>query len=191
MTRSNRADFINWVLTLPDVAAFVVETDSGRAHCSPVLQRFLTGHDAKLGTPPLATAELAAAAGRTAFEGEVLRRAAVASGPHGQPGSRQLWATVPIESDSGDVLLLGLYVGPLQGADATVQEAAFRAAMQEPDRRHGINQPLTAMSFLLENLLHAFVTAAPDAVYRARKAGDLGLQLIQLRALLPVDSPPK
>ncbi len=181
LSRSERSDFIAWLLSAPDTPAFVVEPENGQSHISGRLLEALPGIDGGD-----ATGTLARIIGRSGFTGDLLRRAAVSTGPGIADEARHLWATVPIESDSGEVLLLGLYVGPLHGQTPDAQEAAFKAAMAEPDRRHGVNQPLTAMSFLLENLLHAFMSSAPDAAYRARKAGDLGLQLIQLRALLPV-----
>lgn len=181
MSRNERTEFIAWLLSAPDTPAFVVEPENSRAHISNRLLEALPGINADE-----ASETLARIIGRSAFSGDLLRRAAVSTGPGISDESRHLWATVPIESDSGEVLLLGLYVGTLHGETPEAQEAAFKAAMAEPDRRHGVNQPLTAMSFLLENLLHAFLTSAPDAAYRARKAGDLGLQIIQLRALLPV-----
>jgi hypothetical protein len=181
LSRSERSDFIAWLLSAPDTPAFVVEPETGEAHVSNRLLGTLPGLDGDQ-----ATATLARIVGRNGFTGDLLRRAAVSTGPGIADETRHLWATVPIESDSGEVLLLGLYVGPLTGETPELQEAAFKAAMAEPDRRHGVNQPLTAMSFLLENLLHAFLSSSPDAAYRARKAGDLGLQIIQLRALLPV-----
>jgi len=174
--------FIDWLLSLPGVAAFALESDGQTLHSSPALLSLLVYPQADA-----TAAGLARLVGSGALDGESLRRAAVSCGPRDGESPRRIWAIVPVEADSGEILVAGLHVGPVEGATTAAQEGAFRAALQEPDRRHGINQPLTALSFLLENLLHAFMTSAPTSAYCLRKAADFGQQIAQLRTLLPVD----
>jgi hypothetical protein len=170
--------FINWLLSLPGVTAFAVEPESARVHASSSLSRFVQ--------PPADSATLAGLVGCDRLDAETVKRAAIYCGPRQGEDPRQLWAVIPVEADSGDLLIAGLHVGLAEGDSPAAQEAGFQAALQEPDRRHGINQPLTALSFLLENLLHAFQTSTPDAGYRGRKTGDLALQIRHLRELLRV-----
>jgi len=174
--------FINWLLTLPGITAFAVAPDPTRVHASAGLSHFLEQPE-----DALALADLV---GCERLDVETVRRAAVYCGPRQGEATRRLWALVPVEADSGDVLIAGVHVGIAEGDSPAAQEAAFQAALQEPDRRHGINQPLTALSFLLENLLHAFQTSTPDAGYRDRKAGDLALQIRHLRELLHIAEAP-
>ncbi len=173
---SAQGGFISWLLALPGIAAFAVEPAPLRVHASPGLSRFLNPSDDALA--------LARLVGCDGLDVETVRRAAVYCGPRHGETQRRLWALIPVEADSGDVLIVGIQVGLAEGGSPAAQEAAFQAALQEPDRRHGINQPLTALSFLLENLLHAFQTSTPEAAYRDRKAGDLALQVRHLRELL-------
>lgn len=175
--------FTTWLLTLPAVTAFAVDPDSTRVQASAGLSRLLA--------PPYDVANLARLVGCDSLEAQSVRRAAVHCGPRQGDAHRRLWAVIPVESDSGEVLVAGIHVGLAEGDSPAAQEAAFQVALQEPDRRHGINQPLTALSFLLENLLHAFQTATPDGGYRDRKAGDLALQIRHLRELLRVPDRPE
>lgn len=194
MTRSERTLFKDWLLTLPDSLApaslaFLLEIEKGQLHLTPGAAEKLPGLD-----PAALHSTLPQALGKDSLEGEILRRATIACGPRedspAAASARRIWALIPIEADNGDMLLVGLFVGPVSGNSVQEQTEALRHTLQDADRRHGVNQPLTALSFLLENLLHAFATGAPDNDYRTRKARDLGLQLVQLRTLLPISMPP-
>lgn len=175
-----RDGFAAWLLE-GSAASFLIDPATSLIRVSPALQPLMS---AALGLPTLES--LSVLVGRDSLGEEAARRAAVSCGPRDGDAPRRLWAVIPVESDGGDVLLVGLHIGLGDGDTPAAQEASFAAAMRDSERRHGINQPLTALSFLLENLLHAFETASPPADYRTRKAADLAQQVLQLRELLNV-----
>lgn len=110
-------------------------------------------------------------------------RTGLAVGLGAAPGSLRLWLSVPLEGDRPEAdLQLLLLLAEVPEAFAPAQR--LREALAERESRHAINQPLTALTFLLENLLFACRdgTATPD--YLARKRPQLDDQLDRLRALL-------
>jgi len=111
-------------------------------------------------------------------------RTALALGLGEAAGSLRLWLSVPLEGDDGpdaDLLLL-LQLATVPEAFAPAHR--LREAFTERETRHAINQPLTAVTFLLENLVFACRAGpvAPD--YLARKREQLVDQLGRLRDLL-------
>jgi hypothetical protein len=163
------AAFLDWILSPSGPPAWLVDSAAGQVLArSPVLADLPA--DA-----PWWESELA-------VEGEP-GRTALAVGLGGDAGSLRLWLTVPLEGETpdSDILLL-LLLGSVPDNLAPAQR--LREAFAERDSRHAINQPLTAMTFLLENLLFACRAGAVESRYLGRKREQLAEQLERLGALL-------
>ena len=163
------AIFLDWILGLEANAACVV--DSGRLQIlgrSPVLA------DLPMDDPW--------------WENELVvmgepGRTALALGMGAEPESLRLWLLVPLEGETpGSDLLLLLLLGSVPEALAPAQR--LREALAERDSRHAINQPLTAITFLLENLLFACREGGLEVDYVSRKGHQLTEQLDRVRTLL-------
>jgi hypothetical protein len=110
-------------------------------------------------------------------------RTALALGLGRDARSLRLWVTVPLEGETpGSDLLLLLLLGNAPEQLAPAQR--LREAFALRDSRHAINQPLTAMTFLLENLLFACRAGGVESPYLDRKRQQLAEQVERLAALL-------
>lgn len=110
-------------------------------------------------------------------------RTALALGLGAEADSLRLWLQVPLEGEAPEHdLLLLLLLGGTPEALAPAQR--LREAFAERESRHAINQPLTAVTFLLENLLFACREGTVAADYLERKRQQLAGQLDRLRSLL-------
>lgn len=110
------------------------------------------------------------------------RQARLSVGKDPASGEELLWAVTPVEADLEPATRLE--VGLLLGRDGGGIVERLEGALAEATFRHSTTQPLTALTFLLENLLYAFLQAAPDAAYLARKRSDLEGQAARLGELM-------
>jgi hypothetical protein len=163
------AAFIDWILSPSGAAAWLVDSAAGQ-----VLAR----------SPALADlpADDAWWESELSVQGEP-GRTALAVGLGGNPGNLRLWLSIPLEGETPDSdLLLLLLLGSVPHELAPAQR--LREALAERDNRHAINQPLTAMTFLLENLLFACRAGGVEPAYLDRKRQQLVDQLERLGGLL-------
>lgn len=161
--------FIDWLLDLPDAPLLLLAVADGRVLArSPALE---------------AAAELGEGWwGEIVPVGEGTGTALALSLE--RSGERLLaWLQVPLDSEGpGRELLLLLSLCPEpQPLDLGLR---LRAAYAEREIRHSVNQPLTSITFLLENLLFACLEGEADAAYLGRKRSQMVGELRRLRGLL-------
>jgi hypothetical protein len=160
--------FIDWLLDLPGTSALLLAAPEGRLlACSPALDATAEESDAWW-----AERVVVGEAGGTALAlslalgGEALRA----------------WLQVPLEADGpGELLVLLSLTAKPQPLDLGLR---LHGAYAERESRHSINQPLTSITFLIENLLFACLAGEADAAYLARKRGQMLGELARLRGLL-------
>jgi hypothetical protein len=168
MARAAPEKFINWIISLAETPALLLEVSEGRLlACSPALADLAAARE---GGPDLAvvgeesSTALALSLNR---DGETLRA----------------WLRVPLDTEApdGQLLLLFLLSPDPQPLDLATR---LRAAYAERESRHSINQPLTAITFLVENLLFACLGGEADGAYLDRKQAQMLGELRRLRGLL-------
>ena len=94
-----------------------------------------------------------------------------------------LWVVTPVEAEPpGHHLQVALLVGSAEAGLDLAQR--LQAALANATTRHSTTQPLTALSFLLENLLYAFIESSPDEDYLLAKQNDLLEQVERLGTVL-------
>jgi hypothetical protein len=161
--------FIAWILDLDGTPALLLDSVEGRLlACSPALAAL--GADSERWAAELA---IVGEEGSTAL--------ALSLGSTGD--CLHPWLRLPLEAGGPGaqlLLLLALSAEPQPLALA----ARLRAAQDARDSRHSLNQPLTAITFLVENLYFACLEGGADAAYRARKRAQMLGELQRLRALL-------
>jgi hypothetical protein len=161
--------FIAWILDLDGTPALLLEAAEGRLlACSPALAA--VGAESERWAAELA---VVGEEGSTAL--------ALSLGSAGDCLHPWLRLTLDAEGPGPRlVLLLALCAEP----QPLELAARLRAAQAERDSRHSINQPLTAITFLVENLFFACLGEGADAAYRARKRAQMLGELHRLRGLL-------
>lgn len=168
MPNAAPAAFVDWILSLSGPAACLIDPAAGRA---------LATSASLVDTPADAWWE-----SDLAVLGEP-GRTALAVGLGQDAGSLRLWVSVPLEGETAEPdLLLLLLLGSAPERLAPAQR--LREALAERESRHAINQPLTALTFLLENLLFACRDGGLELAYLERKRGQLAEQLRRLETLL-------
>jgi len=161
--------FIDWLLALPGLPACLIGLAAGRTLALAQPLQDLADEGAWWESDLVQVGE----PGRTGL----------AVGLDRDPARLRLWLAVPLEgSGADDEQLLLLLLASVPEAQAPAQR--LREAFSERESRHAINQPLTAITFLLENLSFACREGAPPGDYLVRKRDQLLDQADRLRTLL-------
>jgi len=176
MRNGGLGDYGDWLVTAPRVACCVLERRIplllGSAALAGLLQRAASagGLDGLIGRPAGPWNE---------------RQARLSVGLDAASGDNLLWAMTPVETDLPE---RRLQVGLLLGRDRGEIGSRLAGALEDATFRHSTTQPLTALSFLLENLYFAFLEAVPAPAYLERKRGDLEAQMDRLGELMVAGS---
>lgn len=166
--------FNDWLLALPAQSCCIVNEADGLVECS-----------GRVGGTLAAADRFDAAAALVGLDrgNQDSRQARVTVGFDGEAGRQLLWIVTPVEAEPpGLRLQVSLLAGSAEPGTALLHR--LELALADATTRHSTTQPLTALSFLLENLLYAFIESTPDEDYLAAKRTDLVDQVERLAAVL-------
>ncbi len=167
--------FKSWLLALPAQHCCILNEADGQIDSSLGIEGQIGGS----GSFDAAVVLL----GLNHRESQPSRKARLSVGFDAVAQNHLLWIVTPVEAEPAGLLL---QVSLLAGNAALAHDLPerLRVAQSEPTTRHSTTQPLTALSFLLENLLYAFLESTPDEEYLRAKQIDLLDQVSRLSALM-------
>lgn len=166
--------FSDWLLALPAQTCCILNEADGDVVCSD----HTGGSLRRAGRIDAATALLG-----LDRAGQDSRQARLTVGVDSGADRQLLWIVTPVEAEPpGYRLQVSLLAGWSEAGARVLPQ--LDQALANATTRHSMTQPLTALSFLLENLLYAFLESAPDDDYLLAKQTDLLEQVVRLSQLL-------